>query len=68
MTKTELERKQKRYEWRKELENGYERDIENARSRKQEEKGEVKTGPTTIETLGSYYERQLARQRAAEKR
>lgn len=57
-----------RYEWRKQLENGYERDMQDVKQRVQQEKKEVRSGPTTIGVLGSYYERQLAKQRMAQHR
>lgn len=45
-----------RYEWRKSLEDGYERQVAEIRNKTLKEKLELKTGPTTISALGSHYE------------
>ena len=37
LTKTEMEQKKMRFEWRKQLENGYEKDIEETKLRNQQE-------------------------------
>ena len=56
MMQKEKEAKQMRFEWRKNCEQNYDRQIEEGRKKAEEEKLTVRTGPTTIGALGSHYE------------
>lgn len=57
-----------RYEWRKSLESGYEKEMQEVRKKVQDSKTEIRTGPTTIGALGSHYEQQLQRLKQAEQK
>jgi len=62
----EQDSRKMRYEWRKSLESGYEKEMLEVRKKVQDSKTEIRTGPTTIGALGSHYEQQLKRLKQAE--
>lgn len=55
-----------RFEWRKLLERDYAQDMEDHREKAAKDQKDLKTGPTTLGVLGTYYSAQLQRQKMAE--
>ena len=68
MMQKEKDAKQMRFEWRQQNERSYDRQIEEGRIKAEADKQQIRSGPTTIGALGSHYEIQLAKLRAAEQR
>ena len=54
MQKEQANRKM-RFEWRKSLEDGYAKDVEEVKKRARDERKELCNGPTTIDALGNHY-------------
>ena len=64
----EVEEKKLRKEWRKSLENGYEVQMKDQKKKITEEMKHARTGPTTMQELGSHYQHQIAKQKLAEEK
>lgn len=68
LSKKEQDSKRMRFEWRKSLENGYETQMRRDLALKKEEVDNRRTGPTTLNALGSHYQNQLKNQKLAEEK
>ncbi len=55
MQKEQANRKM-RFEWRKNLEDGYQNEMEETKKRTRDELKELRNGPTTIGALGNHYQ------------
>ena len=56
MKQKEDDDKKRRYEWRKNCESSYDRQMQEIKKKMEDEKLDIRTGPTTIGALGSHYE------------
>lgn len=56
MKQKEDDDKKRRYEWRKNCESSYDRQMQETKKKMEDEKLDIRTGPTTIGALGSHYE------------